>query len=271
MIWIQHDFYKNFIESFDSEDIELSLDIFRSEISELLTYKSEKLFDLFKKVNIPFNKKQSYEVLLDTILREIKTNKKFVNGLAFLFGENNDIVKFHKKVSWQKLLNGIKFGIIKIADYFEKNPKSELLFKRKVLDMVGLKSSIKGDDTRVIKEKDNTILWFIGLTIVGVAGYLIWRHFDKIKQDRLRAESLNPITPKLDMGGNINTENVSNVVSNNSASNTNVAPTNVPAPPISPDYVVPSDVLIPEAPMNTMPSTNGSVQINVSTNAKPTQ
>lgn len=251
MIWVKHDFYSNFTESFNSDDIDLSLDIFRSEISELLTYKSEKLFDLFKKVNIKFNKNQTYEALLNTILREIKKNKKFVNGLAFLIGENNDIIKYHKKVSWEKLLNGIKYGIIRISDYFEKNPRYEHLFKRRVLDMVGLKSSIKGDDNREIKEKDNSVLWFIGLLAVGVAGYFIWRHFDKIKQERLRLESLNtPIPPKLEVGGNIGS----------------VVPKMATAEIIDPEFVVPPDVLLPETPVATTNVTNPApVQINVST------
>jgi hypothetical protein len=267
MIWVQHDFYKNFIESFNSEDIDLALDIFRSELSEILTYKSDKLFELFKKLKIKYNKSQSYEELLNTVLREIKKNKKFVAGLSFLIGENNDVVKNHKKIKWQKLLDGITFGIVRIAEYFEKNPRNEMLFKKRMLDMVGLKSSIKGDDKREIKEKDNTVLWIIGLVAVGVAGYFVWRYFDKKKQDRLRAESLNPTLPKLDSGGSIN----SGVTGAEQISNPSVAM------PIDPEYTVPSDVLLPETPhpLSSAPAppaianTGGSVQINVSTPTTP--
>lgn len=262
MIWVQHDFYKNFTESFNSEDIDLALDIFRSELSELLTYKTDKLFELFKKLKIKFNKSQSYEELLNIVLLEIKKNKKFVAGLSFLIGENNDVVKNHKTVEWQKLLDGITYGIVRIAEYFEKNPRNEMFFKKKMIGMVGLKSSIKGDDNRDIKEKDNTVLWIIGLIAVGVAGYFIWKYYDKKKQDRLRAESLNPSAslPKLETGGTTPVGSVEQVA-------------NQVAMPIDPEYTVPSDVLIPETPhpLSSVPappaiaSSGGSVQINVST------
>ena len=79
MIWVQHDFYKNFIQSVNSNDIDLTLDIFRSELSDLLTYQQVKLFSLFDKLKISYGKNYSYERLLDIIIRELQ-NEKFVRA-----------------------------------------------------------------------------------------------------------------------------------------------------------------------------------------------
>jgi ribosomal protein L20 len=262
MIWVQHDLYKNFLRSFNTGDINLSLDIFRSELSDLLTHKPNDFFSLLEKVKIKFNKKASYEELLDIVLREMKVNEKFVRGLAFIIGENNQVNKKNPKISWVKLLDGIKRGIEQIAVYFEQNPKQERLFRRKALDMVELKSSVIGDDNREIKKKDNTVLWILGITALGVAGYLIYRHFNKIEEAKLRAESLNiKETPKMELGGDLS---VNQLLAKE-------------APKVNPlindpSYNVSPDVLLPE--MNNIPqmqnpnanignSNAGGIQIQV--------
>jgi len=253
MIWVQHDFYKNFTNSIDSGDIDLSLDIFRSEISDLLTYKSTALYSLFDKLKIKYKKKSSYEELFDIVLREIKINDKFVRGISFLIAESNNVIKNNKGVSWEKLLNKITKGINIIGKYFLDNPKREKLFRKRAIEMIGLKSSITGDDKRELMQKDNTVLWIVGLVAVGVAGYFIYRYFDKLNQDKLRAESL--ALPKMDMGGVTPSMPIPNGIP--------TAPQQMPPQPIDPAYVVPSDVLLPENPPMPNSANSGGVQINV--------
>jgi hypothetical protein len=171
-------------------------------------------------------------------------------------------IKRIQKISWVKLLDGIKRGIEQIAVYFEQNPKQERLFRRKALDMVELKSSVIGDDNREIKKKDNTVLWILGITALGVAGYLIYRHFNKIEEAKLRAESLNiKETPKMELGGDLS---VNQLLAKE-------------APKVNPlindpSYNVSPDVLLPE--MNNIPqmqnpnanignSNAGGIQIQV--------
>ena len=280
MIWVQHDFYENFTQGATSNDIDLSLDIFRSELSDLLTYKSEALFSLFDKLSIKHKKNASYEELLDIVLREMKVNDKFIRGLAFLIGESNDVVQNNKSVSWEKLLNGITKQIKIIKQHFIDFPKKEYLFRKKVLEMTGLKSSVTGDDARILKKKDYTVLWVLGVIAVGVAGYFVWRHYDKIKQDKMRAESL---LPKLETGGTVlsNNDIVSTPVSVENAvaptaqvapvlPATAVTPTVTPAPSpqsLDPAYNVSKDVLLPVAPAPVNPS---PVQINVQPMAQAT-
>ena len=271
MIWIQHDFYNNFVKSIETGDIDMSLDIFRSEISDLLTYKSSNLFGLFKKLKISYNKKASYQELVDKVIDLIKKNQKFVRGLSFLIGESNEVVKNNKGVSWQTLLNKITKGIEVIAKYFIDNPKKENLFKKKLKDMIGLKSSVSGDDNRSLNKKDNTFLWIFGIAAVCVGGYLLYRYFDKKRQDRMRLESLNPQS-------NFNLDEI-NSLKQDITSTTPTTPTSTPInpiqevpKPIDPEYIVPNDVLLPESsisqsnPTNpNSPNNTGSVQINVST------
>jgi hypothetical protein len=108
----------------------------------LLTYNSKSLFSLFEKLNIKYKKKASYSELLDVILKEIKSNDKFIKGISFLMVEGSDAVKKNKKVPFIKILNSVTKGIKLIAQYFKDYPEKESLFKRKTLEMLGLKSSI---------------------------------------------------------------------------------------------------------------------------------
>jgi hypothetical protein len=260
MIWIQHDFYNNFVQSIDTEDIEMSFDIFRSELSDLLTYRSQSLFNLFDKLKIKHKKKATYEELVDIVIDEIKKNEKFVRGLSFLIGESNEVVKNNKDLSWQKILNRITKGIEIIAKTFVDYPKKEKLFKRQLKEMVGLKSSVTGNDTRQLNKKDNTVLWIVGIAVVCVAGYFIYQYFDKQRQERMRLESLNPKSPNLD-----SLNNTPHTPQPNSTPTP--TPTPIPEKPIDPAFTVPSDVLLPEQPNipNSNAANTGTVQINVST------
>jgi len=280
VIWVQHDLYKNFLRSFNSGDINLSLDIFRSEVSDLLTNKSNDFFALLDKLKIKYKKSQSYEELLDIVLREIKTNEIFVRGLAFLIGQNNEVNKKNPKISWVKLLDAIKRGIEQIAVYFEQNPRQEFLFRKKALDMVELKSSVIGNDSRLMKKKDNTLAWVLGLTALGVASYLIYRHFNRIEEARLRAESFNhnkPEVPMLENGGGLNSSELKEPVFQHiNDPSYNVSET-VLIPEVKPQMQqipqmqnqnanvgnnVPSGVQINVQPMQAQPNNIGSIQQN---------
>lgn len=246
MIWVNHDLYRNFLQSFNTGDINLSLDIFRSEISDILTQKSESFFALLDKLKIKYNKKATYQELLDLIIREMKVNEKFVRGIAFIIGESNEVNKKYPNISWIKLLDAIKRGIEQIANYFEENPRQERYFVKKTLEMIELKSSITGDDTRDLTKKDNSLLWFFGIVALGVAGYLVYRHFNKITEDRLRAESLKAPDlslkqPIMETGGQM-----PSAIPNSSPI---VEPYS-----LDPEYNVPTDVLIPEQPIMSNPN-----------------
>jgi hypothetical protein len=244
MIWVNHDLYRNFLQSFNKGDMNLSLDIFRSEISDILTQKSESFFALLDKIKIKYNKKATYQELLDLIIREMKVNEKFVRGISFIIGESNEVNKKYPNISWIKLLDSIKRGIEQIANYFEENPRQERYFVKKTLEMIEVKSSITGDDTRDLTKKDNSLLWFFGIVALGVAGYLVYRHFNKITEDRLRAESLKAPDflkqPIMQTGGQM-------------PSVSNSLPITEPYS-LDPEYNVPTDVLIPEQPIMNNPN-----------------
>jgi hypothetical protein len=258
MIWVQHDLYKNFTHSIKSDDIGLSLDIFRSEISDLLTYNIKSLFQLFDKLKIKYSTRYSYSELLDIIIREIKKEDgKFTRGLSFLMVEGSSTKKQNKKVAWVNILNNVTKGIKIIAKYFKEYPEKQRLFKRKTLEMLELKSSITGNDNRDVKKKDNTLTWILALTAIGVAGYFLYRYFDKQKDARLKAESLR----RMENGGALTSTALSSPIIPDSTP-TATAPQAMPSPlPVDPSYVVPSDVLIPESPA--IPNGTSSVQINV--------
>lgn len=265
MIWVKHDFYDNFTKSNDTNDIELMLDIFRSEITDLLTYNSDILFKLFDKVSIKYNKKGSYEELFDIVMKNVKENPKFVNGLSFLIAENTKTIKEKADKGWIQVLNKITKGIKKIADYFKENPRQQKLFKIRTLEMLGTKSSITGDDDRELNKKDNTLYWILGIVAVGVVGYFVYRYFDQKKQDRLRAESLKPSEGLGELKDiNIETPNPKNInVPNQPIVTQKVSNVNMQEPILDPDYFVPPDVLIPNRPM---PAPNYNMGGNVGNN-----
>ena len=155
--------------------------------------------------------------------------------------EGSNTINQNKKVAWVKILNSVTKGIKIIAKYFKDYPIKESLFKRKTLEMLGLKSSITGNDSRELKKKDNTVLWILGIIGVSVAGYFIYRYFDKQKEARLKAESLDRMN-KLNNGGFIEIPLQQQVP-------TQVQQVQMPPAPIDPAYIVPTDVLIPEQQM----------------------
>lgn len=274
MIWVQHDLYKNFIRSFNIGDINMSLDIFRSELTDILIHKTQDFFDLLEKLKIKYDKKASFQELLNLTLKEFKKNEKFVRGLAFIIGQNAEVIKNNPKISWIKLLDGIKKGIEHIADYFQENPRREKLFVKKTLEMIELKSSVSGDVQRPVIKKDNTLAWVIGLTVLGVAGYFIYRHFNKIHEDRLRAESLR-----------IGQQNINTDLLVDSNTTPNVKPTQMPTmatggslnaaqpKPVfehinDPAYNVSTDVLLPANDV-AMPNANSQAQNGVQIQVQP--
>jgi hypothetical protein len=262
MIWVQHDFYRNFTGSIKSNDFDLTLDIFRSELSDFLTYKSDEIYVLFKKLKIGYTKKESYEELLNKILNQIKKNEKFTKGIAFLIAENNNIIKNNPNNKWIKPVNKINETIKKINQYFIENPREEKRFKSQTLKMIELKYSVTGEGKRDIKNKDNSVLYFFVIVGIGVGIYYLLKYIQDKKDEKLKLESLNK-KPLQDL--TLNNGGLLDKLPAQITPQTDLSSQVTPIPKINDEFSVPSDVLLPESNVAQPLNNNGmnGVQINV--------
>lgn len=251
MIWIQHDFYSNFTSSVGSGDTELATNIFVSEVTDLLVYKTDKLFDLFDKVGIKYSPQQSDEEIIDKIIENIQSNEKFVKGLAFLMAENNDSINENKGENAVKLLNNVSGGIRKIANEFKEKPRFKQSTKIDLLDMTKTKESKVGDRNRRILKKDNTVLWLVLLVGAGFGAYYLWKYVKRKEAEKL-ANGGVAITPTPEV---------------TPTSQVSASPTPPPTPPLPQP---PSDVLLPPQPQATVVTTTTTPIVTPAPTSTPT-
>ncbi len=261
MIWVQHDFYSNFTGSVTSGDTGMTLSIFKSELSDLIVYNIDKLFELFDKVGVKYKKTETDEQIVDKVLNEININAKFVKGLAFLISDSNDVIKKNKDKSWTAILNKVSGVIKKISDCFAKNPKSKQLFQKSILEMIATKSSKVGNRNRQIQNKDYTVYWIVGIVVVGIGSYLLWEYSQKRKLKRIEAMK----SGVFGSGGAVSKEITPEIPTPEQAIQPVATAPVVPPKPINndPAFNVSHDVLIPEVPSNPAQTT---VVVNTGTN-----
>jgi len=196
MIWVSHDLFSNLTGSVASGDTELTLSIFKSELSDLIVYNTDKLFELFDKVEVKYKKSDSDEVIVGKVLDEMNTNAKFIRGLSFLIAESNDVIKNNKDKKWKTLLDKITSAVKKINTNLA-DPKDRQLFQKQTLEMIEIKASKVGNRDRKIKKKDYTVLWIFGIAIVGVSAYLLFEYLRKKRIEKALAMNV----AKMELGG----------------------------------------------------------------------
>ncbi len=195
MIWIQHDFYSNFINSVGSVDTELTISIFVSEITDLVVHDTKNLLSIFEKTGIKIRKKASDEEIVDAILDNIQTNNKFVRGLSYLMYEWNGVKDMHKDITILSLVGKIESCIRKVASVIRENPQIRRSVKKDIMAMDALKVSIDGarsgidgaETPREIYKKDNTVLYLVIGVVVVFTGYFLYKYFKEKKDAELLA------------------------------------------------------------------------------------
>ncbi len=195
MIWIQHDFYSNFVNSIGSTDTDLTISIFVSEITDLIAHKSNKLFDLFESLGIKISKKSSDEELVDKILSTIQVSNKFLVGLAFLMVENNDVISQNKGETPASIIYKVSGCIRKIAVSIKENPQLGRSLKKDIMTMDALKVSTDGarsgfdgsENPRPLYKKDRTVLYLVLGVAAAFGAYYLYKYFKDKKQKELLA------------------------------------------------------------------------------------
>lgn len=97
MIYIENDFYSNFSSVAKSNDDMAMRGILVDQISNVIANRKDELIDLFNKTGIKVSQKPTNKELSNLIVSNLKTNKKFVVGLAYLIAKDNDILQSEMK------------------------------------------------------------------------------------------------------------------------------------------------------------------------------
>jgi len=198
MLYLEHDFYRNFSGGVNSGDNELVTDIIVNEISELIVYKTPELIDLLNTVGIRTKEKASDEKLVDAIINNLSKNVKLSKGLAYLIATNNDskgVVKVVKGKDGQERrirkntkqvkisdIDMIASGIVGLGDSFIYKPQLKKEFKIKLMNTIKTKSKAVGDRTRKHDSNKNGKYWLLAFLVVGasVGLYFIIKHRKKV-------------------------------------------------------------------------------------------
>lgn len=97
MIYVENDFYSNFSSVAKSNDDMAMRGVLVDQISNVIANRKDELIDLFGKTGIKVSKKPSNKELSDLVVSNLKTNKKFVIGIAYLIAKENDILQMEMK------------------------------------------------------------------------------------------------------------------------------------------------------------------------------
>src|ERR1035437_7997068 len=139
MQYKHHDFMSNFNGGVASGDVELTIDLWVNELSDLIVHSPEKVVDLLNKTKVTASKEDTNEQIIDKILNNIGNNTKLNRGISFLIGEQNNLVNKSNNDDWKTNIDVI-------------SEKYQTLLKG-VLDNPNLKAAIKIDLMQHIKSK----------------------------------------------------------------------------------------------------------------------
>lgn len=210
MVFVNHDFYTNFLSSLKYGDQESAYDILMNELSELISRDYKKLDDLFKTTEVK-TKGSSDKKYINAILDNCCENKKMVRGIAFLIAEQNDITKKFKpdvaKKKIDKIHEKINFLFIKINN----QPDYKKAFKDDLIQKISYKNTLnpsRSPDSNNKRKKVIKVIVIGGLIIL--VTFLIVRSIRK-KKAKKAEEGLK--TGEIDNNMN-NNENNSNNINN---------------------------------------------------------
>lgn len=192
MIWVKQDFYTNFAYANATGDADSVLDMYQSELSDLIVHNTDDLYNLLKKLGMSSNKNETDEALLNRIYQASKTNSKLVRSIAYLIGQTNNVNAPENAASQAKMLDKIADGITSAQKELAVSKNAENMFLKKTLDQIATKAAAVGDRKRVVYEKKNYFVQFVGVAILGIVLYAGVKWFKSLP---------DKAAPKLEMGG----------------------------------------------------------------------
>lgn len=262
MQFLNHDYYSNFEGAIKSGDVDLTIDLWVNELSDLIMSDAGKVIDLLNKVGVKIEPNVSDEEIVEAITTNVGNNNQLNRGLSFLIAEMNGIIKNDK--DWKTKVDTIAVTYKTLLDKTLVNPTMSGSIKNDIMKQIKAKADSKGDYKRVIfkqvvpeaakNKKSKRVYYIVGgllvLTAIGVGIYYYRKNKAK-KALSLLAE-----------GGGLN--NISG------GSGINPAPTNIitPTQTITPTSNVGNNISTQTpTPNGGINNVSGMDNVNMNTNA----
>ena len=197
MVYVHHDMFSNFNSSLTSEDLDLTIDIVVSEISDFIVHDVKKFIEILNKAGIKADETMPDEALVDLLLANLPKNANLSKTLAFQIADVNGVINNDEgtKEEWVSKINVIADGIKKVADEIKNKPTLTKEIKADVMKHIYAKSALKGDYKRVIlnpNKKRKKLYWVLGIS-GAVLGVIIIASL--VKKNPNVVASVNQIKP----------------------------------------------------------------------------
>lgn len=245
MQFLNHDYYSNFEGAVKSGDVDLTIDLWVNEVSDIIMSDAGKVISLLNKVGIKTDENVSDEEIVENIMNNIAVNSQLNKGISFLIAEFNGIMK--SGGDWKTKVDNIAATYKTLLDKALTNPTTSGSIKTDIMKQIKAKADAKGDYKRIIfkqeppvaatKKKNRKALYIIGgLVVLAAIGIGIY-YYRKNKNAKLLLADGGNLTPLPPMGGTAATGGQVNtpapVISSNNMNVGNVTPTiaaSTPAP-----------------------------------------
>jgi hypothetical protein len=201
----------NFNGGVASGDVELTIDLWVNELSDLIVHSPEKVVDLLNKTKVTASKEDTNEQIIDKILNNIGNNTKLNRGISFLIGEQNNLVNKSNNDDWKTNIDVISEKYQTLLKGVLDNPTLKASVKTDLMQHIKSKVESTGKNERVVfsaavdeqkKKKNKTMLYVVGgvllLTAIGVGIYLYKKHKNKLSFEGggdLSKTTTPPVTP----------------------------------------------------------------------------
>ncbi len=152
MQFLNHDYYSNFEGAVKSGDVDLTIDLWVNEVSDLIMSDAGKVIDLLNKVGIKTESDVSDEEIVDSIMANIGINQQLNRGISFLIGEFNGMMKNDK--DWKQKIDNIAATYKTLLDKALKNPTTSGSMKNDIMKQIKAKADSKGDYKRIIFKQE---------------------------------------------------------------------------------------------------------------------
>ena len=183
MQFLNHDYYSNFEGAVKSGDVDLTIDLWVNEVSDLIMSEAGKVISLLNKVGIKTEDNVSDEEIVDAIMANIGSNSQLNKGISFLIAELNGMMNNDK--DWKTKVDNIAATYKTLLDKTLTNPTTSGSIKNDIMKQIKSKADAKGDYTRIIfkqeapvaaiKKRNKKALCIVGglivLTAIGIGIY----------------------------------------------------------------------------------------------------